>query len=281
MEQSFRDIEIAFQALRRQYRRQEISRREFIDRLKKLRLRDDQGRFWMIGAQTGKWYYFDGRDWVRAEPPAGERKKVKCYSCGLENDPGAEFCDRCGESLIEKEAVCPRCGARLENPFQKCFHCSPQAGATAVPFAEEAIFAPKERSNFLLRGLHPMSLFFLSGGGGLIMGIIAGVIIGASGFFSGLGRALPEFLGTLQGTLMGGIVFAFFGGLIGFAFFGVSGYLGAHIFNFIASVMGGIKLTLEKRKGEESEEKVQAVAEEKKEGKEAKEEIEENAGPGS
>lgn len=266
MGESFRDIEIAFQALRRQYRRQEISRREFIDRLKRLRLRDDQGRFWMIGAQTGKWYYFDGRDWVRADPPPGKLKKIKCYSCGLENEPGAEFCDRCGESLLEKEAICPRCGARLEHPFQKCPHCTPQAevDATAVPFAEEAMFMPKVQNNFLLRRLHPPSFLFLGGGGGLVLGIIAGVFVGASGFFSGLGRALPEFLGTLQGTLMGGIVFAFFGGLIGFGLLGISGYLGAHVFNFIALVMGGIKLTLEQKKEEEK--------------KEAKEETGEKAG---
>lgn len=254
MGSSFRDVEVAFQALRRQYRRNEISRREFIDRLKKLRLRDDQGRFWMIGAQTGKWYYFDGRDWVRADPPRAEIKKIKCWSCGLENDPEAEFCERCGESLKEKEATCPRCGARLENPFQKCPQCAPSQEALAVTFAEEAIFKPGEEPNFFLRRLHPVSILFLCGGAGLILGIISGVFVGASEFFSSLGRALPEFLGTLQGTLMGGIIFALVGGLVGFVCFGISGYLGAHIFNLIASVMGGIKITLEERKEEEKEE---------------------------
>ncbi|MBM3285062.1 MAG: hypothetical protein FJY81_04255 [Candidatus Aminicenantes bacterium] len=117
MKNSFHGVEAAFQTLRRQYRHKEISRREFIDRLKRLRLRDDQGRFWMIGAQTGRWYYFDGRDWVREDPPAAEIKKVKCYACGLDNSSGTEFCERCGESLKEKEPACPRCGVRLESPF--------------------------------------------------------------------------------------------------------------------------------------------------------------------
>lgn len=255
MGQTFRDVEITFQALRRQYRRKEISRREFIDRLKRLRLRDEEGRFWMIGAQTGKWYYFDGRDWVRAEPPEEERKKVKCYSCGLENEPGAEFCDRCGESLREEEPVCPQCGLRLESPFQKCPRCHP-AGLNApsfhpVRYAEEAMFRLRGQENYLVRRLHPMSGFFLAGGLGLILGIVAGVMLGASEFFPGLGRALPEFLGTLQGTLMGGIVFAFFGGILGFALGGITGYLGAHVFNAIALMMGGVRVTLEERKEEE------------------------------
>ncbi len=262
---TFRDVEIAFHGLRRQYRRREISRREFIDRLKKLRLRDEQGRFWMIGARTGKWYYFDGRDWVRADPPPAERKKVKCYSCGLENEPGEEFCERCGESLVEKEPVCPNCGTRLDHPFQKCPQCTPPYDAPAVPFAEEAIFKPKEQANYLLSRIHPVSVFFLSGGAGLGLGLIGGVVVGASEFFSGLGRALPEFLSTLQGTLMGGIVFAFLGGVLGFACLGVCGYLGAHVFNGIALVIGGIKVTLEERKEEQRKE-----SQEGREGREEK-----------
>ncbi|MDH7512316.1 MAG: zinc ribbon domain-containing protein [Clostridiales bacterium] len=262
MNNAFRDAEISFQALRRQFRSKEISRREFIDRLKKLRLRDSQGRFWMIGAQTGKWYYFDGHAWVRADPPVQEIKKVKCYTCGLENDAEAEFCERCRESLREKEASCPRCGAKLENPFQKCPACSQQpetAEAASMPFAEQAFFKKKGEENAVLRRLNPSSCLFLSGGTGLLAGVIIGAFLGASEFFSGLGRGLPDFFGTLQGTLMGGIVFAILGGILGFALLGLVGYLEAHVFNAISSIIGGIRITLDKKteadKEKESEEK--------------------------
>ncbi len=259
MNNPFRDVEISFQALRRQFRSKEISRREFIDRLKKLRLCDDQGRFWMIGAQTGKWYYFDGSAWVQADPPVPELTKVKCYTCGLENDAGAEFCERCGENLGEKEASCPRCGTKLENAFQRCPVCSQEAETPPVPFAEQALFKKKEGENAVLRRLNPSSCLFVSGGTGLLLGVIIGAFLGASEFFSGLGRRLPDFFGTLQGTLMGGIVFAVLGGLAGFALFGLLGFLEAHVFNAVSSISGGIKITLEKKADADGEEEAGEV----------------------
>ncbi len=259
MSNPFRDVEISFQALRRQFRSKEISRREFIDRLKKLRLRDSEGRFWMIGAKTGKWYYFDGRAWVKADPPVQEAKKVKCYTCGLENDAEAEFCDRCGESLREKEASCPRCGAKLENPFQKCPACSQEPEPAPMPFTEQAFFKKRGEENAVLRRLNPSSCLFLSGGTGLLVGVIIGAFFGASEFFSRFSRGLPDFFGTLQGTLMGGIVFAVLGGFLGFSLLGLVGYLEAHVFNAISSIIGGIRITLDKKinenKAGESEEK--------------------------
>lgn len=202
MSGSFREVETVFQSLRRQFRDKEISRREFIDRLKKLRLRDSQGRFWMIGAQSGKWYFFDGRDWVLSNPPADDSGRMKCLNCGLENEGGAEVCSRCGESLREKEQA--------------------SGGAEEAPRDEEVFFkSPKE--NFVLSRLNASSVFFFSGGTGLILGLVLGVFAGASDFFSEAAKSLPDALGTLQGTLMGGIVFAALGGLLGFALLGGSG----------------------------------------------------------
>lgn len=31
---------------------------------------DDEGRYWMIGAQSGRWYYYDGEAWVLPDAPA-------------------------------------------------------------------------------------------------------------------------------------------------------------------------------------------------------------------
>ena len=92
MRSSYKEVEVAFESLRRQFREKAISRREYIDRLKKLRLKDSQGRFWMIGAQSGKWYYFDGRDWVPSDPPGDDSRRAECPSCGLENEGDATTC---------------------------------------------------------------------------------------------------------------------------------------------------------------------------------------------
>ena len=51
-----------------------ITQEEFKAQLEGLKVQDSQGRYWMIGVQSGKWYFYDGTRWIRAEPPgeAGE-----------------------------------------------------------------------------------------------------------------------------------------------------------------------------------------------------------------
>jgi hypothetical protein len=241
MSNAFGETEAAFLALRRKFRSNEISRREFIDQLKTLRLRDAQGRFWMIGAQSGKWYFFDGREWVQSSPPREEAPKVRCPDCGKENASEADTCARCGGSLKVRETVCPRCGTPLDSPSQKCPACS--RGAVDSPAAEETLFSAAA-GHSLLRRLSPASLFIFSGGTGLVLGIILGGIIGAAGFLPALAASLPDFLSTLHGTLMGGIIYAVMGGLIGFGLLGVVGFLEAHLFNALSSIVGGLRLTL-------------------------------------
>jgi len=38
---------------------------------------DAQGKFWMLGADSGKWYVHDGQTWVEAEPPELNQSKPK------------------------------------------------------------------------------------------------------------------------------------------------------------------------------------------------------------
>ncbi len=47
-----------------------IAREQLEAVLKQLMLQDAQGRFWMLGADSGKWYVNDGQSWVEAQPPA-------------------------------------------------------------------------------------------------------------------------------------------------------------------------------------------------------------------
>jgi hypothetical protein len=255
MTDSFRKVETDFQSLRRRFRDNEISRREFIDQLKKLRLRDGQGRFWMIGAQTGKWYFFDGQDWVLSDPPSEDSGRVKCPACGLESEAAAENCAECGAPLREEKAACPGCGEPLQNSNQTCPSCG--RGADASPLEEEILsLAPQE--DFVVRRLRAASVFLFSGGTGLILGLILGVFAGASDFFSGMDNRLPDALGMLQGTLMGGVVFAALGGLLGFVFLGTVGFLLGLLFNALAAILGGFPVTLDRSraKKEESEKNV-------------------------
>ena len=164
-----------------------------------------------------------------------------------------KFCPACGVPLQYKNAaVCPSCGAKLASPFQKCPACGSEPAAS--PYAEDVFLKGKEKGNFAVRRLNPLTFFYFSGGTGLILGVILGGFIGAAGFFSGISGVLPEFLATLQGTLMGGLIFAGIGGVLGFGLVGFLGFLEAQLFNLISAIVGGLEITLDKTKERGSEE---------------------------
>jgi len=68
----FEQAEREFFALKSKLDRGRIARGEFDAALEKLMLQDAQGRYWMLGADSGKWYVHDGRVWVQAEPSPAE-----------------------------------------------------------------------------------------------------------------------------------------------------------------------------------------------------------------
>lgn len=47
----------------------QIQEEEFKRELERLRFQDAHGRWWMIGAQSGRWYYYDGARWLLGDPP--------------------------------------------------------------------------------------------------------------------------------------------------------------------------------------------------------------------
>jgi hypothetical protein len=38
---------------------------------------EHEGRYWMLGADSGKWYVHDGQTWVEAAPPAASQSGVR------------------------------------------------------------------------------------------------------------------------------------------------------------------------------------------------------------
>jgi hypothetical protein len=258
MDTQFRDIEHAFSDLKKKFQAGEISRQEFVEAMKKLRLKDGQGRFWMIGAQSGKWYYFDGKDWIQSEPPSHAGKKAICIYCGFENKLEAEVCARCGGNLIEEPRVCPKCGTKLEEPFLTCPHCSSQLEA---PEPERAARAkPKEKAEEIgpysvLRAIHPASALLFGGTFGLFLGIIFGAFAGATAAFSQSLAFLPAALLELQGKLLGALIYAVLGGIGGFLVGGIVSFLVALISNFVLSLIGGIRYTVGQRAEKEKKKK--------------------------
>ena len=254
MDNAFKDVIEAFDRLKARFQGGEISRQEFIDEMKKLRIKDDQGRFWMIGAQTGKWYFFDGKDWVQDEPPSQKDKKAICVHCGFETRLEEEVCARCGGTMKETEPACEKCGAKLPKPYLICPECGTSAiGDAAAPAADEDAPVSQDRgtdrkrdleaatSARVLRSVKPFSFFLFGGALGALAGLLAGAFAGATGYFAPDLGFLPAALLEFQGKPLGGVLFALAGAVVGFAAFALIGFLKAFVINLILSMIGGIE----------------------------------------
>jgi LysM repeat protein len=65
---AIKDLERRYKTLVNDYQTGKIDESTFVTRVDKLQLQDDMGRYWMIGAQTGAWHYYDGQAWHQADP---------------------------------------------------------------------------------------------------------------------------------------------------------------------------------------------------------------------
>jgi len=261
MDDQFKNVENEFKQLRDEFKRKRLSEPDFKKKLKELRLQDEDGRFWTIGAQTGKWYHFDGNDWLESKPPSLQEKIAICVHCGFENDLENEACVYCGGSLMEREGVkeeeeftCPTCGKHLDKYSFFCPDCDKkeeeeEMEKTWEPVEDFELEAPSqaetERDEQVLRSVQPFSLALFFGSIGLLVGIVMGAFAGATDFLPGVMRILPPFLSELHGSLIGGLFYGLIGGIFGFLAIGLVGFLIAVLFNVIFSFIGGIKLYLE------------------------------------
>jgi len=78
---NFQDAIQKYKQARQKYERGEILAERFEEIVNGLQLTDASGQIWHIGVKTGKWYRFDGQNWVEDVPreierssPAGRRK---------------------------------------------------------------------------------------------------------------------------------------------------------------------------------------------------------------
>lgn len=235
LETELRRLKIEFLRLRRLYLEGKISQREFVTELKKLRVKDNEGKFWTIGAQSGQWYYFNGQNWIRAEPPlSGEFGEET-------SEPSTPF--------METQVIAEK-GGDKENEISltsKSFRISPEVALLDSELDAQNQKQRKEKFRLISLPLGSTSLFF--GGLGILLGILMGAIAGSTRFFIHSFNFLPLFLQEIMGKLTGGLVFAALGGLVGFVFGCLAGLLVSLIFNFTSSLTGGlvIKAGSEKR----------------------------------
>lgn len=66
--EKFRATEDAYFKLRGQFDIGRITQEQFDEKLREHIVQDVSGHFWMLGADSGKWYFYDGVNWVPGNP---------------------------------------------------------------------------------------------------------------------------------------------------------------------------------------------------------------------
>ncbi|HEK85721.1 MAG: double zinc ribbon domain-containing protein [Candidatus Saccharicenans sp.] len=253
----FKIAENHFSRLHKQFLRGELSREQFAEALRNLRLVDDEGRCWMLGAQSGRWYYYDGKNWIQGQPPEDKEGFIVCPACDSLNEPGSRICVNCGAALIKtsSQVVCPECGSLVDRYLETC----PQCGATLkidedkvskdeLKEKETTLAKPEGSEVWYLRSVDYLSFLLFGGGLGTFIGILIGLISGSTEFWPQLTAYLPDFLKEMQGKLIGGLVFSLVGGIAGFITAAASGFLLAALINASIYFFGCPGLKVEKTK---------------------------------
>jgi LysM repeat protein len=65
-------LEHHYQVLYDNYQAGKIDDATFLAEVDKLQFQDSYGRYWMIGAKSGQWHYFDGQNWHQEDPRAAD-----------------------------------------------------------------------------------------------------------------------------------------------------------------------------------------------------------------
>ncbi|MBI5303990.1 MAG: hypothetical protein HY868_17780 [Chloroflexi bacterium] len=76
-DERFENAEREFFKLKGQFAAGRITSEQFDRALKELIVEDAQGRFWMLGADSGTWYIHDGQSWVEATPPGVTQREPR------------------------------------------------------------------------------------------------------------------------------------------------------------------------------------------------------------
>jgi len=91
----FGRAEVLYQELVDRRRDGAMDTRAFRAAIRDLRVRDPEGREWVLGPSDGLWYRRDRDRWIEDKPS----RRLVCPACGHHNLPRHSFCTQCGERL--------------------------------------------------------------------------------------------------------------------------------------------------------------------------------------
>jgi hypothetical protein len=233
-----REIEDIYKGLKSKFEAGEITGDFMKSELKKIMIRDDESRFWMIGNKTGGWYVYDGSTWKTGNPydqaeAAPEKPAEPKAQERQETQPIREE-----EVIVEAEPLvfCKFCQSRIEKHDVYCNFCGGQQKGTTKASARKI-----PDGQLLIKAVSLPSLIFFFGGIGLVAGVILGATFGILKIFGDLIFHFPMMLQEMQGKIQGGLFFGGLGGIFGFLAFAVLAVACGLLFNLIAYVFGGLR----------------------------------------
>ena len=232
----FREIENRFQELKENHERGIVSAEEFKTGLKKLVIRDSKGVLWSLGEKSGKWYYYNERQWIEGYPEEG--RYVECPQCQTQNLPGSKVCSQCGGFLEKKEWRCPGCSSIINANHLYCPYC----GVALNKLGEQ-----KSRVT-AVDHVTLSSAFVFFGGVGLFLGIVLGAYLGVThGTLAPL-EIRPPFFKQIRGGMTGGLLFGVAGAMAGFVVGAISGLFLSLFYNLTAFLFGGLAFRFRERR---------------------------------
>ena len=98
----FDEAESRFYELKGRLDTGKLTPQEYQARLRELTVLAPDGHTWMIGGQTGRWYFFEAGSWVQGEPK-------RPPPAGATVGPQAQRCARCGQPVLTGRSICERC----------------------------------------------------------------------------------------------------------------------------------------------------------------------------
>jgi hypothetical protein len=228
-------IEDIYKGLKIKFDVHEISGDDMKSELKKMMIRDDDNRFWMIGNKTGGWYVYDGSEWKTGnpygqtaaelerptEPKPQETQSVREEEIKVESEPQV-FCKFCQSRIEKHDVYCNFCGGQQKG--------ATKSSARKIP-----------EGQLLVKAVSLPSLIFFFGGLGLIAGVILGATFGIIKIFGDLIFQFPLMLQEMQGKIQGGLFFGALGGISGFLLFAVLAVVLGLLCNLLAYIFGGLR----------------------------------------
>jgi len=236
----FREIERLYKDLKERQAAGEVSPDDVKAELKKMMLRDEDNRYWMLGGKTGGWYVYDGSAWNAEDPYKREDTPLVLQTEMGPQEKGTAAAREDRHQDAEKpEMLCKFCHSRLEEHDAYCKFCGASQKIVAKPPARRL-----SDDEILVKSVRILSLIFFFGGLGLVIGVIFGASFGIFKILGDLIYQFPVMLQEMRGKVQGGFFFGAIGGIAGFVGFALLAALLGMLFNALAFVFGGLRFKI-------------------------------------